>query len=85
MFLQAFDALAHRAMGDVHLLRGTREIQVPGSRLEEAKRLERGKCARHAEMIPAPAAGVEGLKPSAVIAEHKVLALGAANTAKKQT
>jgi hypothetical protein len=85
MFLQAFDALAHRAMGDVHLLRGTREIQVPGSRFEEAKRLERGKCARHAEMIPAPAAGVEGLKPSAVIAEHKVLALGAANTAKKQT
>jgi hypothetical protein len=59
MFLQALDALAHRAMGDVHLLRGMREIQVPGSRFEEAKRLERGKYARHAEMIPAPTAGVD--------------------------
>ena len=57
MFLQALDALAHRAMGDVHLLRGMREIQVPRSRFEEAKRLERGKYARHAEMIPAPTAG----------------------------
>src|ERR1700719_5339425 len=72
MFLQALDALAHRAMGDVHLLRGMGEIQVPGSRFEEAKRLERGKYARHAEMIPAPSADVEGLKPSAVIAGHKV-------------
>jgi len=51
MFFQPLDALAHRSMGDVHLLRGAREIQVPGSRFEEAKCLERGKCARHAEMI----------------------------------
>jgi hypothetical protein len=49
MLLQALDALAHRAMGDVHLLRGMREIQVPGSRFEEAKRLEGRKRARHAQ------------------------------------
>src|ERR1700682_4243635 len=85
MFLQAFDTLAHRAMGDVHLLRGMREIQVPGSRFEEAKRLERGKYARHAEMIPAPIAGVEALKPSAVSPGTRCLLWGAANTAKKQT
>jgi hypothetical protein len=81
MFLQALDALAHRAMGDVHLLRGMREIQVPRSRFEEAKRLERGKYARHAEMIPAPTAGVERLKPSV----NPGPLWGAANTAKKQT
>jgi hypothetical protein len=46
MLLQALDALAHRAVGDLHLLRGMREIQVPGSRFEEAKRLEPGKYAR---------------------------------------
>jgi hypothetical protein len=33
-------------MGDVHLFCGMREIQVPGSRFEEAKRLEPGKYAR---------------------------------------
>src|SRR5207248_7022286 len=60
MFLQVLDALAHCAMGDMHLLRGMREIQVPGSRFEEAKRLERGKYARHAEMIPAPTATERG-------------------------
>jgi hypothetical protein len=85
MFLQALDALAHRAMGHVHLLRGMREIQSSGSRLEEAKRLERGKYARHAEMIPAPTAGAEPLKPSAVIPGTRCLLWGAANTAKKQT
>src|SRR6267378_894191 len=53
MLFQTLDALAHRAVGDVHLLRGVREIQVSGSRLEEAKRLERRKVARHAEMIAA--------------------------------
>jgi len=36
MPLQTLNALAHRAMGDVHLLRGMGEIQVPGSRFEEA-------------------------------------------------
>ena len=53
MPFQTLDALAHRAVGDVHLLGGVREIQVPGSRFEEAKRLERRKYARHAEMIAA--------------------------------
>ena len=43
------DALAYRAMGDLHFLRGVREIQAPGSRFEEAKRLERRKRARHVE------------------------------------
>src|SRR2546426_4989370 len=51
MLFQTLDALAHRAVGDVHLLGGVREIQVSGSRFEEAKRLERRKYARHAEMI----------------------------------
>jgi hypothetical protein len=45
MLFQTLDALAHRAMGDVHLLCGAREIHVPGSRFEEATRLERRKCA----------------------------------------
>src|SRR5207244_6470004 len=58
MLFQMLDALAHCAMGDVHLLRGVREIQVSGSRFEEAKRLERGKCARHRAMIAALTAGV---------------------------
>jgi hypothetical protein len=84
MFLQALDALAHRAMGDVHLLRGMREIQVPGSRFEEAKRLERGKYARHAEMIPVPPAGVEALIPKPDRVNPDSL-WSAANTAKKQT
>ena len=53
MLFQTLDALAHRAVGDVHLLGGVREIQVSGSRFEEAKRLERRKYARHAEMIAA--------------------------------
>jgi len=61
-----------------------REIQVPGSRFEEAKRLERGKYARHAEMIPAPTAGVEALKPKRDRANPGSL-WGAANTARKQT
>jgi len=61
MLLQTLNALAHRAMGDVHLLRSMGEIQVPGSRFEEAKCLERGKRARHEEMAPAPTAGVEAL------------------------
>jgi hypothetical protein len=52
---------------------------------QNAADIERGKCARHAEMIPAPAAGVEALKPSAVIAGTRCLLWGAANTAKKQT
>ena len=58
MLFQTLDALAHRAMGDVHLRRSVREIQVPGGRFEEAKRLERRKCARHAAMIPALTADV---------------------------
>src|SRR3989441_7423950 len=37
MLFQTLDALADRAVGDVHLLRGAREAQVPGSRFEEAK------------------------------------------------
>src|SRR6266852_5136892 len=53
ILFQTLDALAHRAVGDVHLLCGVREIQVPGSRFEEAKRLKRGKCAKHTEMIAA--------------------------------
>jgi hypothetical protein len=53
MLFQTLDALAHRAVSDVHLLRGVREIQVTGSRFEKAKRLERRKYARHAEMIAA--------------------------------
>ncbi len=59
MFFETFDALAHGAVGDVHLLRGVREIQVPGSRFEEAKRLERRKCANHTEMIAALTADVK--------------------------
>ena len=51
MLFQTLDALAHRAVGDVHLLCGMGEIQVSGSRFEEAKRLERRKCARHPAMI----------------------------------
>jgi hypothetical protein len=47
MLFQTLDALAHRAMRDVHLFRGLRKIQVPGSSFEEAKRLERGKYASH--------------------------------------
>ena len=58
MLFQTLDALADRAMGDVHLLRGLREIQVPRSRFEEAKRLERRKCARHRVMIAALTADV---------------------------
>src|SRR6266850_1763950 len=53
MPFQTLDALAHRAVGDVHLLGGVRKIQVSGSRFEEAKRLERRKYARHPEMIAA--------------------------------
>jgi hypothetical protein len=48
MLFQTLDALAHRAVGDVHLLCRVREIQVSGSRFEEAKRLKRRKYARHA-------------------------------------
>ena len=59
MLLQTLDALAHRAMGDVHLLGGAREIQVPGGRFEEAKHLERRKCARHMEMIATLTANVK--------------------------
>jgi hypothetical protein len=81
MFLQALDALAHRAMGDVHLLRGMREIQVSGSRLEEAKRLERRKYARHAENDTCTNRWREPLKPSV----NPGPLWGAANTAKKQT
>ena len=55
---QMLDALAYRAMGDVHLLCGTREVQVSGSRFEETKRLERRKCAGHPAMIAALTAGV---------------------------
>jgi hypothetical protein len=40
-------------MRDVHLFRGLRKIQVPGSGFEEAKRLERGKYASHWAMIAA--------------------------------
>ena len=58
MLFQMLDALAYRAMGDVHLLRGVREIQVSGSRFEEAKRLERRKCAGHPAMIAALTAAV---------------------------
>jgi hypothetical protein len=47
-----------RPEDDVHLLCGVREIQVPGSRFEEAKRLERRKYARHAESIAALTADV---------------------------
>jgi hypothetical protein len=46
-------------MGDVHLRPGVREIQVPGCRFEEAKRLQRRKCARQAEMIATLTAGVK--------------------------
>jgi hypothetical protein len=53
MLFQTLDALAHRAMSDVHFMCGVREIQVPGSGFEEAKRLERRKCARHVAMIAA--------------------------------
>jgi hypothetical protein len=53
MLFQTLDALAHRAMSDVHFICGVREIQVPGSRFEEAKRLEWRKCARHVAMIAA--------------------------------
>jgi hypothetical protein len=53
MLFQTPDALAHRAVRDVHLLCGVGEIQVSGSRFEEAKRLERRKCARHPAMIAA--------------------------------
>jgi hypothetical protein len=49
VLFQALDALPHRAMGDLHVPRGVPEIQVPGSRFEEARRLERRKCARYAE------------------------------------
>jgi hypothetical protein len=45
-------------MGDVQLLRGAREIQVPGGRFEEAEHLERRKCARHTAMIAALSANV---------------------------
>jgi hypothetical protein len=45
----AAQRLAHNTMGDLHFLRSVREIQVPGSRFEEARRLERRKRARHAE------------------------------------
>ena len=58
MFFQTPDALAHRAMSDVHLLGCTREIQVSGRSFEEAKRLERRKCTGHAEMIAALTADV---------------------------
>ena len=58
MFFQAPDVLAHCAVSDVDLLRGAREIRVSGRRFEEAKRLERRKCARHAEMIAALTADV---------------------------
>src|SRR5438034_7884319 len=58
MLFQTLDALAHRAVGDVHLLCGVREIQVTGSRFEEAKRLERRKYARHSEMIASLTADV---------------------------
>jgi hypothetical protein len=50
MLFETLDALTHRTMGDVHLLRGLREIQVPGSRFEEAKHLERRKRAGHRAM-----------------------------------
>src|SRR6267142_3184629 len=53
MLFQPLDALAHRAVRDVHLRCGVGEIQVSGSRFEETKRLERRKYARHAEMIAA--------------------------------
>lgn len=53
MLFQTLDALAHRAVSDVHLLRGLSEIQMPRSRFEEAKGLERRKCARHPDMIAA--------------------------------
>src|SRR5258705_10067946 len=58
MLFQALDAVAHRAVSDMHLFTRAREIQVPRGRFEEAKRLERGKYARHAEMIAALTAGV---------------------------
>ena len=47
MSFQTLDSLAHRAVGDVHLLRGAREIQMSGGRFEETKHLERRKGARH--------------------------------------
>jgi hypothetical protein len=59
MLFQTLDALAHRAMGDVHLLCGAREIQVARSAFEEAKSLERRKWARHLAMIAALTAGVK--------------------------
>ncbi len=62
MLFQALDTLAHRSMGDVHLLRGAREIQVPGSRFEEAKRLERREDARQAEMLAVLTARVKNAR-----------------------
>jgi len=48
ILFQTLDALAHRAVGDVHFLCGVREIQVPGSTLRRSgtSRAEevRGAC-----------------------------------------
>jgi len=59
MVFQTLDALAHRAMSDVHLLRGLREIQVPCGRFEEAQGLERREYARHEQMIAVLTADVK--------------------------
>ena len=59
MLLEVPDPLAYGAMRHVHFPRRVREVQVTGSRFEEAKRLERWKCARHSEMLAALTAGVK--------------------------